>query len=228
MTDILNSFTEAFNLIFSLDREIYGIILLTLFVTVFSTIISSVIGISSGVVIGSKEFKGKKQLVRVVQTLMGLPPVVVGVLVYLMLSRKGPLGELGLLFTAPAMVIAQVIIVTPIIMGLTISAIKSKAECIEETCKGLGLGYIRTLAMLILECRYQLTSVVLAGYGRAISEVGAVMLVGGNIQYHTRVITTSIVLETGKGNYDKGLALGIILLLISFIINWTMQRIQEV
>ncbi len=227
MREILDSFKEAFNLIFSFNGEIYGIIALTLFVTIMSTFITSCTGIFTGVLVGANNFTGKKTIVRFVQTFTGLPPVVAGLVVYLFLSRKGPLGVFGLLFTPTAMVIAQIVIIFPIITGLTISAVKSRADQVKETCRGLGLGSFITYVMLLYECRYQIVSTVLTGYGRAVSEVGAVMLVGGNILNSTRVMTTSIVLETGKGNYDKALALGIILLCISFVINWVLQRFQE-
>lgn len=227
MRVIIDSLYKAIGLIASLDKEIYGIIALSLTVTIISTVISAALAVPSGIIIGSRNFWGKKLLVRSVNTFMGLPPVVAGLIVYLFLSRKGPLGTLGLLFTPTAMVIAQVIIISPIITGITIGAVKLKVRPVQETCAGLGLGSIRTLMMLFHECRYPVMSAIMAGYGRAISEVGAVMLVGGNIQYNTRVMTTAIVLETGKGNYDIALALGIILLTISFIINWLLQRIQE-
>lgn len=227
MKEILDSLAEAFSLITSLDGEIYGIIALSLVVTIISTVISAALAVPSGIIIGSREFKGKRLLIRVVSTFMGLPPVVAGLVVYLLLSRKGPLGGLMLLFTPTAMVIAQVIIIFPIITGITIGAVKSKVKPVQETCTGLGIGRARTLMMLFHECRYAIMSAVMAGYGRAISEVGAVMLVGGNIQYNTRVMTTAIVLETGKGNYDRALALGIILLTLSFIVNWLLQHIQE-
>jgi len=225
--DILRSVSEAWNLIISFDGEIYGIIALSLIVTILSTGVSSLLGIPVGVVVGSKDFAGKKILIRLVHTFMGLPPVVAGLVVYLFLSRKGPLGSLELLFTPVAMVIAQVIIIFPIITGLTEATVRLKSKAVQETCKGLGIGGIKTLRLLLHECRYPIISTLLAGYGRAISEVGAVMLVGGNIQYHTRVMTTAIVLETGKGNYDKALALGTILLTISFFVNWIVQRFQE-
>lgn len=227
MESILNGIVEAIRLITSLDSEIYGIIALSLVVTIISTGISAVLAVPSGIVIGSREFKGKSVLIRLINTLMGLPPVVAGLLVYLTLSRKGPLGGLSLLFTPTAMVIAQVIIIFPIITGITIGAVKLKVKPVQETCTGLGIGGIRTLMLLFHECRYPVMSAVMAGYGRAIAEVGAVMLVGGNIQYNTRVMTTAIVLETGKGNYDKALALGIILLSLSFFVNWLLQYIQE-
>lgn len=227
MNDILKSFSEAWNLIVSFNGEVYEIIFLSLIVTILSTLISAVIALPLGVAIGSRDFAGKKLLIRIINTFMGLPPVVAGLFVFLMLSRKGALGQLELLFTPSAMVIAQVLIVSPILTGLTIAAVKLRRVQVEETCKGLGFGRLKTLIMLLYECRYPIISAMLAGYGRAISEVGAVMLVGGNIQHNTRVMTTAIVLETGKGNYDKALAIGIILLVISFLINWIFQVIQE-
>lgn len=227
MNDLVKSFYEAWNLIFSFDPEIYGIILLTLKVTLLSSGIAALLGVPAGIIVGSRNFFGKGLIVRLVHTFMGLPPVVAGLVTYIFLSRKGPLGSLNLLFTPTAMVIAQMLIVFPIIMGLSISAVKLKYKVVEETCMGLGLSRVHTLRLLLHECRYPILSAVLAGYGRAIAEVGAVMLVGGNIQYHTRVITTAIMLETGKGNYDKALALGIVLITMSFIINAIMYRIQE-
>lgn len=227
MSDLFKSFLEAWKLIASFDGELYNIIVLTLIVTITSTFISVIMAVPIGVFLGSKNFKGRRMILRIIYTLMGLPPVVAGLIVYLFLSRKGPIGSLQLLFTPTAMVIAQVLIVTPVITGLTIGAVKLRAKEVQETCKGIGLSTLKTLSMLFYECRYPIISALLAGYGRAVSEVGAVMLVGGNIQYKTRVITTSIVLETGKGNYDRALALGIILLFISFFINWIVQRFQE-
>lgn len=225
--DITSSIVKAWNLIISGNAEIYGIIILSLLVTVISTGIAAGIGIPLGMLTGTKDFKGKRFFIRIINTLMGLPPVVAGLVVYLFLSRKGPLGGLGLLFTPTAMVLAQVIIVVPIITGLTIAAVKQKYLAVTETCKGLGLKNSRIFIVLLRECRYSIFAALLAGYGRAISEVGAVMLVGGNIQYQTRVMTTAIVLETGKGNYEQALALGMILILISFTMNWILQRFQE-
>ena len=227
MEEIFKSLIEAFKLITSLDGEIYGIIALSLIVTIISTVFSSVLAIPSGIVISSSEFPGKRLLTRLISTFMGLPPVVAGLVVYLMLSRKGPFGEFRLLFTPTAMVIAQILIIYPIVTGLTIGAVKLKLKPVMETCAGLGLRRFKTLRLLFHECRYPIISAFVAGYGRAISEVGAVMLVGGNIQYNTRIMTTAIVLETGKGNYDRALALGIILLFLSFFVNWLLQHFQE-
>lgn len=227
MTEIFNSFIEAFKLITSFNGEIYGIIALSLVVTIISTLIASILAVPSGVIIGSSEFTGKRLITRFISTFMGLPPVVAGLVVYLFLSRKGPLGAFGLLFTPAAMVIAQVLIIYPIVTGLTIGAVKLKLSPVKETCEGLGLGRAKTLILLYHECRYPIISAFVAGYGRAISEVGAVTLVGGNIQYKTRIMTTAIMLETSKGNYDKALAIGIVLLLLSFFVNWLLQHLQE-
>ncbi len=227
MNQILTSLIEALKLITSLDREVYIIILLSLIVSISSTTVAAFGAIPAGVFIGSKEFKGKKILVRLINTFMGIPPVVAGLVVYMILSRKGPLGFLDILFTPAAMIIAQVMIIFPIITGLIISAVKAKTKVIWETGKGLGLGERKILKLLFHECRYPIISAIIAGYGRAISEVGAITLVGGNIQFRTRVMTTAIVLETGKGNFDIALALGIILLSISFVINYIAHHIQE-
>lgn len=228
MDDIVVGIYEAWNLIISFDSELYGIIGLTLVVTIMSTLISSLIGVPLGLAAGSSDFKGKKILFRVVHTLMGLPPVVAGLLVFLTLSRRGPLGSLMLLFTPTAMIIAQVLIITPIVLGLAEAAVKAKSKAVYETCAGLKLKRLQVLRLLFHECRYPLISIIVAAYGRAVSEVGAVMLVGGNIQHHTRVMTTAIVLETGKGNFETSLALGIILLTISFLINSFIWKFQEV
>jgi tungstate transport system permease protein len=227
LEEIYRSLIEALKLITSFNGEIYGIIALSLIVTIISTTISAVLAVPSGLIIGSRDFKAKRLVVRLVNTFMGLPPVVAGLIVYLVLTKYGPLGGLRLLFTPAAMVIAQILIIYPIVTGLTIGAVKLKLGPVQETCAGLGLGRAKTLRILFHECRYTLMSAIVAGYGRAISEVGAVMLVGGNIQYNTRVMTTAIVLETGKGNYDVALALGTILLCISFAVNWLLQHIQE-
>lgn len=228
MDNIVAGIYEAWNLIITFDRELYGIIGLTLVVTIMSTLISALIGVPLGLAAGSSDFKGKRILFRVVHTLMGLPPVVAGLLVFLTLSRRGPLGSLMMLFTPTAMIIAQVIIITPIVLGLAEAAVKAKSKAVYETCAGLRLKRSQILRLLFHECRYPLISIIVAAYGRAVSEVGAVMLVGGNIQHHTRVMTTAIVLETGKGNFDTSLALGIILLAISFLINSFIWKFQEV
>lgn len=223
----MNVFVEALKLIFKFDKEIYGIIGLSLIVSIASVVLAGFLSIPTGVAIGSAQFKGKKMLVRIINTLMGLPPVLVGLIVYMLLSNKGALGSLQLLFTPYAMVIAQVIIIFPIITGLTITAIAHIKQSVWDTCTGLGLSKTKTILLLINECQHPIVSAFLAGYGRAVSEVGAVMIVGGNIQYHTRVMTTAIVLETGKGNYEKALAIGLVLLILAFFVNWLLHRLSE-
>lgn len=227
MSDIINSIIEGLTLIFSFDKEVIGIITLSLGVSLTSTLLSGFLGVPFGVLLGSKEFIGRDILIKIVNTFMGFPPVIAGLVVYLFLTRNGPLGYLELLYSPPAMVIAQILIVFPIITGFTLGSVRLKAKPIIETCQGLGLSEAHIIIMIFKECKYSIISATMAGYGRAISEVGAIMLVGGNIQYHTRVMTTAIVLETGKGNYDIALALGIILLSISFVVNWITHSVQE-
>lgn len=227
MIGITKGLGEAWALIAAFDKELYGIIGLTLVMTLSSTLIATLIGVPLGMLVGTAEFRLKRFITRVLNALMGLPPVVAGLFVYLLLTRTGPLGEFKLLYSLTAMVIAQVMIVTPIIASLTISGIRLKVTPIRETCRGLGLGKGKTALLMLYECRYPVLSAVAAGYGRAIAEVGAIMLVGGNIQYKTRVMTTAILLETGKGNYGMALALGLVLLLIAFAVNWGISLIQE-
>lgn len=227
LNNILLAFQGALSLIASFDPDTYEIIGLSMVVTTLSTVIASVIGLPFGFFLSRRSFLGKKLLESIITTSMGLPPVVIGLVVYLFLSRNGPFGSMQLLYTPTAMVIAQVIIVFPIITGLTMAAVKLRFRPVTETCKGLGIGKMKTILLLSYECRYALVAALLAGYGRAMSEVGAVNLVGGNILHNTRVMTTAIMLETSQGNFSGALALGIILLSISFIINWASHRMQR-
>lgn len=210
---------EAFSLLISGNSELWGIIKVTLQMSFFSTVISSFLGLPLGAVIGRVEFKGKGLILRITNTLMGLPPVVAGLVVFLTLSRSGPLGSLQLLFSVAAMVIAQVVLITPLMTGMSASASSEKAPKLRETASGLRIGKTKEIILLMLECRPQFVSIILLGFGRAIAEVGAVSLVGGNIQFKTRVMTTAIMLETNKGNFRFAVALGIVLLAISFIVN---------
>ena len=164
---------------------------------------------------------------RITSTLMGIPPVVAGLVVFLVLSRSGPLGSLSLLFTVPAMVIAQVLLITPIVTGLTATMASSVSEAMAETIHGLNIPTRRKVGLVLRECRASLVSVGLTGFGRAISEVGAVQIVGGNVQFHTRVMTTAIMLETNKGNFEFAVALGIILLCLAFAINALAYALQN-
>ena len=212
---------------FTSYSDILPVIALSLRVSLTAAFIASLFGLTLGVITALNEFKFKKPLMRVINTLMSLPPVLIGLLVYMLITRKGPLGSYGLLFTPIAMIIAQCILVFPIIFGLTVSSVSEAAKDIQLTCITLGAGRRDTLLTILSECRMQLLSVVTAGFGRAISEVGAVMMVGGNIRGKTRVMTTYIALETGKGNFEEAVFIGIVLLCISFFINITLYRIQR-
>ena len=221
-------FIDALKLLFGANGELRQIVGVTLQMSFFSTLISAAIGMPLGVLLGTTEFRGKKLIMRIITTLMGLPPVVAGLIVFLFLSRSGPLGSLGLLFSVTAMVIAQVVLITPIIMGLTASAVAARAPQVLETTHGLSVKKTKVLWLMLYECKAQLISILLSGFGRSIAEVGAVQLVGGNVQFKTRVMTTAIMLETNKGNFEFAVALGILLLLISFAVNSIAQRLEEV
>jgi len=219
--------SEAVSLLFGANSELRQIIGVTLQMSFTSTLISCCIGIPLGVLLGIRQFRGKRFIMRIIHTLMGLPPVVAGLLVFFLLSRSGPLGEYKLLYSVTAMVTAQVLLITPIAIGLSHSIVSSRAPLMRETALGISLSKGRQLLYTLYESRKQLFSVLFTGFGRAISEVGAAQLVGGNIQYKTRVMTTAIVLETNKGNFGLAVALGVILLLIAFIITSVAQRLQE-
>ncbi len=209
------------------SSELYLILGVTMLTTVLSTALSTAIGLPLAWAMVARRFPGRRMLERLLSTLMGLPPVVAGLLVFMLLSRSGPLGSMHLLFTPAAMIIAQIILVTPVIATMAKSAMAQKSGLIHETCVGLRLSGKAELTLLLSECRGALTAALLAGFGRAISEVGAVMIVGGNIQYKTRVMTTSIVLETGKGNFEMALTLGLILLIIAFAVNAVLLKLRS-
>ncbi|MEG1016921.1 MAG: ABC transporter permease [Oscillospiraceae bacterium] len=218
---------DAFALIFKADPELRGIIAVTLKMAFASTAISALIGIPLGIYMGSRDFRAKKFFLRLTGTLMSLPPVVAGLVVFLLLSRSGPLGAFKLLYTVTAMVTAQVILITPLIAGMSASVVSARAPLIIETAKGLGIGLARQLWYVFYESKSSLLSVVLSGFGRAVAEVGAVSLVGGNIQNKTRVMTTAIMLETNMGRFEFALALGVVLLTIAFVVNSIAYRIGE-
>ena len=215
----MDSIRQAFELLFHFDKELWQIIGVTMRMSFFSTTISCLIGLPLGALLGTKQFKGKSFIKKIIHTLMGLPPVVAGLLVYTLFTHYGPFGSLNLLFTVDVMVIAQVVLITPIVIGLSSSFIEGNSKTIVENARGLGISKSKTALLCISEGRSSLFSVVLSAFGRSIAEVGAVSIVGGNIQWKTRVMTTAIMLETNKGNFSFALALGIILLLIAFIVN---------
>ncbi len=223
MSEALSS---AFQLLISLDQELYRIIWLSLLVSGSAVVLAALCGIPLGTLLGLKPLPAVRAITVAVYTLMGLPPVVAGLLVYLLLSRRGLLGPLNLLFTVEAMIIVQTLLAIPIIAGLTAIAVRSKGREIRETALVLGAGRLLLLRTLIHEARYGILGAVIAGFGRLVAEVGAVMMVGGNIEGHTRVLTTAIVLETRKGNFALAMALGIILLLLALLINSALYRLQ--
>lgn len=223
----MNPFIQIIGLLFGKDPELRQIISVTLQMAFYSTTVSTILGIPLGVIIGCSEFRGKRWVLRITNTFMGLPPVVVGLVVYLLLSRNGPLGTLKLVYTVTAMVIAQVFLITPIIIGLTTNIVSILAHQIQETTMGMGLSHFKYLLYTAYECRGQLIPAILSGFGSSISEVGAVQIVGGNILFKTRVMTTAIALQTNLGNFAFAVALGVILLIISFIINIVAQKLQE-
>jgi tungstate transport system permease protein len=227
METIIESFTKAFLLIFNLDRELLGIIFLSLQVSGTALVIASVIGLPEGSVIGLKKFPGRGFIISVLNTFMGLPPVVVGLFLYLMLSRSGPFGFLSLLYTPSAMIMAQTVLAFPIVASLCHSAVVNVDPIIAQASLTLGATTYQKAITIVREARYGIISGIIAGFGRVMAEVGAILIVGGNIAGYTRVMTTTIALETDKGNFELALAIGIILLLISLIINaviFTTQR----
>jgi tungstate transport system permease protein len=219
MSIFLNSFATAFKLLVSLDQETYGIIFLSLKISLLAVGLGAGIGIPLGLLIALKKFTGKNFLINIVNTFMGLPPVVAGLVVYILLSNQiGLLGQYRLLFTQTAMVIAQVILAIPIICGLTIVAVHEVDDGIRKTAVSLGANSLQAVLAIVKEARYGIFSAVIVGFSRLMAEVGAVMMVGGNIRFQTRVMTTAIAMHRGMGEFDQALALGIILLITSFVI----------
>jgi tungstate transport system permease protein len=224
---ILEGIGEAFRLLLSGDREVLGIALLSLQVSGAATLISVVVGIGLGTLIGLNRFRGKRLLVSGVNTGMSLPPVVVGLVVSIVLWRHGPLGSLGLLYTPAAIVIGQAIIATPIVTGITIAAMQHLPAALRLQILALGATRAQMVWMLVKEARLPLMAGVMAGFGAVISEVGAAIMLGGNVKGHTRVLTTATVMETSRGNFDVAIALSAILLLLALLANYAMTVIQQ-
>ena len=214
-----DAFTEALTLIVSANPDLMEILGLSVQVSLTALLCSVLLGLPIGTALAIGQFPGKRACVTVLNALMGLPPVVVGLLVYLMLSRSGPLGVLGLLYTPTAMVIAQVVLITPIIGALTYQVMDDLHREYRDLFQSLQVPLFKAVPTYLWDARYSLITTVLAGFGRAISEVGAVIIVGGNIDHLTRVMTTAIALETSKGELAIALGLGIILLTLALIVN---------
>ena len=221
-----NAFVEAFNLIVSGSPELKEILWLSVQVSLTALFFSITLGLPIGTSLAITEFPGKRACVTILNSLMGLPPVVVGLLVYLLLSRSGPLGVLGLLYTPTAMVIAQVVLITPIIAALAYQVMDDLHREYRDLFQSLRIPLRKAVPTYLWDARYSLVTSVLAGFGRAISEVGAVIIVGGNIDHLTRVMTTAIALETSKGELAIALALGIILLTLALIVNAAVTTVR--
>jgi len=224
---IFEGLAKAIALIITLDPEVLNITLLSLRVSGTATLISLVIGISSGTLLALADFPGRRLLVSIVNTGMGLPPVVVGLFVTIFLWRNGPFGFLDIMYTPTAMIIAQAVIATPIVTGITVASIQNLPAGLKLQILALGATRLQMVRLLIREARLPLLAGVMAGFGGVISEVGASIMVGGNIKGYSRVLTTATVMETGRGNFDVAIALGIILLLLCFAVNYVLTRIQQ-
>jgi len=227
LTEIWHGLTKAIQLIISLDPEVIEIAGRSLSISLTSTILAAMICLPLGNLINFRRFPGKRMIINLIQTFFSIPTVAIGLFVFVFLSRAGPLGGLGLLFTPAAMVLGQTILITPILLGLTISALSGVDKIIIDTARSLGASGFQTAMVVLKEARFAVIAAIIMGFGRAISEVGISLMVGGNIKGFTRVITTAISLETSKGDLELSLALGIILIFIALVINIVLNRIQQ-
>lgn len=227
MNSLIEGFNKAFFLIVQLDKELLGIIFLSIQVSGAALIIATLAGLPLGALLGFKKFPLKGLMVSILNTFMGLPPVVVGLFVYLMLSRSGPLGFMGLLYSPTAMIIAQTILAFPIVSSLAHSAIVNVNPLLKQAAMTLGATPFQISVVVVKEARYGIMSGIIAGLGRVMAEVGAILIVGGNIAGYTRVMTTTIALETDKGNFELAIALGIVLLIISLAVNSALHLVQR-
>jgi tungstate transport system permease protein len=228
MTSLGEAFAAAWVLVAGLDSGLAGIVMLSLQVSLSAAVIATLIGLPLGAAIAVERFPGRQLLIVLLNALMGLPPVVVGLVIYLLLSRAGPLGSLGILFTPQAMVIAQTVLIIPIIAALSRQTIEDAWREYSEQLRSLGARRLRAAMTLIWDTRFSLLTILLAGFGRAAAEVGAVMIVGGNIDGVTRVMTTTIALETSKGDLPLALGLGIVLITLVIALNALAAVIREV
>jgi tungstate transport system permease protein len=224
---IFEGIKKAFWLLITFDPEVMSITFLSLQVSGSATLISLLIGISIGTTVALSNFPGKRIVVSLINTGMGLPPVVVGLFVTIFLWRNGPLGVLEILYTPTAMIIAQTVIATPIVMGITLAAIQQLPQKLRLQILALGATRLQMVWILIKEAKLPLLAAVMAGFGGVISEVGASIMVGGNIKGYSRVLTTATVMETSRGNFEIAIALGIILLLLAYFINLILTQIQQ-
>ena len=227
MNAVVEGFIQAVQLIVTLDPEVLDITARSLIISLIATLIGSLIAIPIGGFIHFREFGGKRGLVTIIQALYALPTVLAGLLVYLLLSRSGPFGYFGLLFTPTAIIIGQIVLIIPLMIGMTLIALSGVSRTKQDTVISLGATETQTVITIVKEARFAILGGVILGFGRAISEVGAAMMLGGNIRYYTRVLTTSIALETSMGNLSFSIALGIILLAIALVVTGILFLVQE-
>jgi tungstate transport system permease protein len=218
---------RAFDLVFGFDKEVWTVTWLSLQISGCATLVSLVLGMPLGIALARSRFPGRSVVAALINTGMGLPPVVVGLFISILLWRSGPLGFLELIYTPTAMIIAQIVIAFPIVAGLTMATFQTLNPNLSLQLAGIGASKPQLLWLLCKEARLPLLAAVMAGFGGVISEVGASMMVGGNIRGQTRVLTTATVLETGKGNFDVAIALGLILLALTFAISFILTRVQQ-
>jgi len=227
MNYFIESLLAAFSLITSLDANIYRIVLTSVSISITATLIAALLAIPAGVAMALNNFKGKTSLQHILNTLMSMPTVVIGLLLYGLFSRLGPLGNWGLLYTPTAVIIAEAILIFPIMMNLTIAAVNSADPRLVPTLISLGARPFTLTIHVIRATRYAILAALVTGFGRAIGEVGAAMMLGGNIEGFTRTMTTAIALETSKGEFELGLALGLLLLIIAFALNFTLSWLNK-
>ena len=227
VSDLVAGLSAAFWLVITLDADLIRIAVRSLHVTVTAVIVASAIGLPMGAWLAISRFRRRRAVIATLNALMGLPPVVVGLIVYLMLSRTGPFGVLGLLFTPTAMIIAQVIILTPLIASIAHQAIRDLWAEYHDLLISMNATKRQRVAILLWDGRRALLTAALAGFGRGIGEVGAIMIVGGNIDNATRVLTTAIALETGKGNFALALGLGFVLIALALLVNWLIHTLSR-
>lgn len=226
MNEILGAIEQAIYLIFTLNPEVIEITIRSLYISLLATLIASLIAIPIGGMIYYYEFRGKRTVINLIQTLYSVPTVLVGLFLFLLISQQGPLGFLNLLFTPTGMIIGQTLLIMPILIGFTITALIGVSSQIKELAISLGASASQVITTIIKEARYAIMGAVILGFGRAISEVGVAILIGGNIRGFTRVFTTTISLETSKGNIELSIALGFILLSIALIVNFILNYLQ--
>lgn len=227
MTDLVRGLGEALDLLVHRDPDVEGIVLRTLFVSGVATLAAMAVGVPLGYALARSRFRGRTVLLGLVNTGMGMPPVVAGLFVWLLLVRNGPFGSFELIYTLKAMAIAQFFIATPMVTGFTVASIQALPPLLPDLLRSLGASRLRTVWLLAREARLGLLAAVMAGFGAVISEVGASMMVGGNLRGRTRILTTSIVTETSRGETERAIALGLILLAIAFAVNLFLTRAQQ-